>query len=298
MSPIPRTSSKRIWTSAVLLSLLLHLGILSTLNLWNYSAINDVQDNPPEPILFHFSPETRKLPPKSFTELPEDRVDTAPEFPDFLSNIDSRARDQATSDINTSMSQMDGRTEIPQVDMRDAVESPPERSPTKSPEERSDELLSAFRELRQLAPQVLPNNPTPVAEDIGQEALSNPEGNVTLMGDVSLNTAEWVFGKWMKSFRRKVIRVWDAPYAFDLGMMEGWTFVEIEVARSGRLLRCEVLDENGHESLRISSVNAIESAGPYEAFPARVIEETLTLRIKMIYSHYSRPMNSSPRGAR
>ncbi|MBC8366814.1 hypothetical protein H8E52_05320 [bacterium] len=288
---MPTTSSKWIWSSAFLLALMLHLGIFLAIEALPEAEARVAVAAPP-PIEFVFAPEPEAKTPRQFTELPDDRADTPPDLAEFLSNVDSRARNPESGREDQTLPQLDGRTEIPQLDMAPPAEEPAKTQVDKS-EARRGELLEAYRDFKQEDPM----SPSPQAQDYKQEALSNADGSVSLVGDVSMNTAAWVFGEWMKSFRRKVMRVWDAPYAFNLGMIEGWTFVELEVGRNGRLIRCDVLDETGHESLRISSVNAIQTAGPYDHFPDRVPEETLTLRIKMIYSHYQNNPNPSRRGA-
>jgi hypothetical protein len=291
MSPMPTSSSKWIWSSAFVLALILHFGIFLAVEALPEAPVPAAKETPP-PIEFVFAPEPELKTPTQFTELPDDRADTPPEQADFLSNVDSRARNSEPGEEDQTLPQMDGRTEIPQLDMNTAAEEAREAQDDMIEEQRG-ELLEAYRDFKQEDPRP----PVPEPQDFRQEALSNADGSVSLVGDVSMNTATWVFGEWMKSFRRKVMRVWDAPYAFSLGMIEGWTFVELEVGRNGRLIRCDVLDETGHESLRISSVNAIQTAGPYDRFPDRVPEDTLTLRIKMIYSHYQNNPNPSRRGA-
>ncbi len=291
MSPMPQTSSPRVWSAAFLLSILLHLAVWWGVEMLPPPAVA-APEEPAPPIRFVFAPESET--PRQFVELPEDRAETSPERADFLSNVDSRARNPEPTSETENLPNMEGRAEIPQLDMAPTPEEaaePVEESPT---EARRGELLEAYRDFKRRDPAP----PSPLPQEYRQEALSNADGSVSLVGDVSMNTAAWVFGDWMKDFRRKVMRVWDAPYAFDLGMIQGWTLVELEVGRNGRLIRCDALDEDGHESLRISSLNAISSAGPYDRFPESVPEETLTLRIKMIYSHYAKSPNSSPRGAR
>jgi hypothetical protein len=132
-----------------------------------------------------------------------------------------------------------------------------------------------------------PHAGAPGDADINQEGMASPEGNVRLLGNVSLNTTAWVYGFWMQRFRRAVEAHWNAPYAFKIGVIRGWTLVGLEVSRTGELLKLEVLDEEGHWSLRDASVAAIQAAAPFEPLPADAPEQTLRLQIRMTYTDYS-----------
>jgi hypothetical protein len=126
------------------------------------------------------------------------------------------------------------------------------------------------------------------SSDILQEAMSNPDGNVQLYGDISLNTIAWDYAPWLQEFRRRVIQRWRAPYGYYLGVIYGWTLVELEIARSGELLRMEVLGEDGHESLKNASVGVLRAAKPYRQLPDHFPEESLILQIKLVYPEHSR----------
>jgi len=295
MSPILPAPDRRAWVLALALSPLWHLVLVFLVPSCGMAAPPEAgEEAAPEPLAFFFAPEPPEPEPRRFVELPEERAETAPEKADFLGNVDSRARDEQGGGEG-NLPRLEGRAEFLQLPMEsaghDTDEGPAERE---IPYDAEGEGASA--PARTPPPRTQAQGPA--REEIRQEALSNEDGSVQLLGEVSANTAAWVFGEWMKSFRRKVMRNWDAPYAFDLGMLEGWTLVEIEVDRRGRLLRCKVLEEQGHESLRISSVNALETSAPFEAFPEKVPEPTLTLRIKMIYSNYPSSPPSQGRGAR
>jgi hypothetical protein len=122
----PRDQSTA-WTMAVVAALLTHVILLAGVE------ILGVFDPPPQ------RPELRKAidivfptpppaadeadasnEPTQFSELPEDRADLSPDNPDFLSNVDSRARDRATADNESDLPRMEGESEAPHV----ALEEP------------------------------------------------------------------------------------------------------------------------------------------------------------------------------
>ncbi len=314
-----------VWTVALLVALLLHAAGLLGLRRWDpaAAALRDAAPAP-EPLQFVFAPETAAPPaaPREFTELPADRAQEAPERADFLSNIDSRARDAAPGGEDATLPASEGRVDFPQVAMaagetaapqpqprgEEAPASEPEVPPEEPPLERATARDATLEPRAVLPRQGLPTGEDPLAPyrrfdpaalvapfpqsgapgdaDIAQEAMNNADGNVRLLGDVSLNTTAWVYGYWMQRFRRAVESHWHAPYAFQIGMIKGWTLVGLEVSRTGALIQLEVLAEEGHWTLRDASVAAIQAAAPFEPLPADAPEQSLRLQIRMIYTDY------------
>ncbi len=338
---MPNAGDKRsrsgIWILAACLSLLVHVGAIigvRSLGLATPAPAAAVAERPIE-LVFMPEPETADSP-NTFTELPDDRQDEAPERADFLSNVQSRARDLIPGAGTSRLPGSDGLSEAPHLAMRPgsaaglaelrrsdelATEPQPEpateeereadseetsRKPEDSPQSGylslSDEIaavLEAQRAEETIADPLVNfrrreperESPQPVAfgqGDYYQEALANPGGNVSLIGDISMNTTAWINGFWMQRFQRDVSAMWVAPYAFGLGIIHGWTSVELEVDRSGELLRLVVLDESGHYTLKDASVRAIRDAAPFMALPDEFPEETFTVQLKMIYADYSR----------
>ena len=100
------------------------------------------------------------------------------------------------------------------------------------------------------------------------------------MTDVVLKTEDLT-----KRFGRKLMAAWIAPPAYYLGVLKegGWTVVEMEIARSGQVLRMDVLEEQGHPSLILAATSALRSISPMEALPADFPEKTLILRVRLVY---------------
>lgn len=120
-------------------------------------------------------------------------------------------------------------------------------------------------------------------DDVPQEGMNNPTGNVQLFGDISLNTVAWDFAPWLQRFRRDFYRSWVAPYAYYLGLIEGDHVVEVEIAPDGELLRVDVISEQGHESLREATVGNFRGIAPYQPLPDDFPEPTLRMTVHVFY---------------
>lgn len=235
--------------------------------------------------------------PRLFTELPADRADEKPDQPDFLSNVDSRARDDAPGG-EESLPRMEGESDAPQVEMADASSAresapsvpAPEPDPAPSPEPQGVEPTPAL-------PAVLrtpePESPEPETElsvrslaslDVRQQAMRNPAGNAALSGDISLSTTAWEYAPWLQAFRRTVTERWLPPVAYRMGLIDGWVLARVEVAPDGTLLHVEVLDQDvGNPSLTDAVVYALKAPAPYHKLPAGFPDPSLVLTIRFVY---------------
>jgi hypothetical protein len=336
-----------VWALAVILTLLLHVGVVIAARVLRPLSPDPSVTPDPGIINLVFIPEAEATSqePSFFTELPPDRAGEKPERPDFLSNVDSRARDSEPGGEDESLPSLEGKSEAPHVRMDagspDAPDDGPEEGATAGraaesgespegggdvprPEDRADPLsesaeptdappqtddadpeapaVSAPSPMSPRSPLFLDDRPVYSRREGGdsagedddrpgagssdsyQEEMSNPDGNVFPYGDVSsLSTVAWDYAPWLQQFGRDIKQRWRVPYAYYLGVIHGWTQIEIEVARNGDLLRMDVLGEQGHESLKNSSVGVLRAAMPYRPLPDHFPEESLILRIKLIY---------------
>lgn len=319
VSPTPSVSTRSRWMLSLVLALLLHVGVLVGLDLVPWLEPSFVEASAPEPIELVFSPETDPASetddPDYFTELPEDRADVAPDRADALSNVDSRARDRAEGGQDEGLPQLQGEGESPEValePLQARVVPLSEATETPSPEDgRGQEEAVPEGETR---PVEETGDPPPLdvarqdpfeelvrrtferegeAEillevkgnsDIYQEEMKNPVGNVALFGDITLNTVAWAYAPWLQRFRRDFVRNWSAPYAYyPLGLIHGYSLVELEISPDGKLLRLDLLEEEGHESLAESSIASMRATAPFASLPKDFPEPTLILRVKLIY---------------
>jgi outer membrane biosynthesis protein TonB len=118
-----------------------------------------------------------------------------------------------------------------------------------------------------------------------QPEMAHPAGNATDLGDVSLNTIAWDYAPWLQRFGSTLRERWFPPPAYLMGILKegGWALIEVEISRSGKLLRLELLDQQGHPSLTRAAESALRAMAPIEPLPADFPEPTLILRIRMIY---------------
>jgi hypothetical protein len=301
-----RGANSRTWTIAWLLALALHVLVFVGVQTQPRWLVGTPPEARPEPIQLTFveppSATAAQRGPTTFTELPEDRADEAPERADFLSNVTSRARDRAPGGDAQSLPRMSGVNDAPSVAMESG--EAPKPTGTQAEPQAQQRQFGAEGGVAQFmnksdapgtttkpgnaAPSgnLFMNDPSdPGNSDIRQGEMDNPEGNADLTGDVSLNTIEWEWAPWIKRFGRRLMRVWVAPPAYSYGLLKegGWIVAEIEIARSGEVLRMDVLEERGHESLINSATSALRRTAPMEPLPANFPEPTLILRVRLVY---------------
>lgn len=327
-----------IWAVSVILAVVLHLGIVIGTRALRPFSPSPALALEPEPIQVVFAPEptgAQSQEPSFFSELPPNRADERPDNPDFLSNVDSRARDEKPGGSAESLPAMTGESESPHVRLDPAAQAsasaqeqqetpayPPGAQEPSQAEEPAEEdraapvppdgigteqrivsdmnalsrqsqrklnqpLRDFFRE-SQASDESAPSSLTEGASDRYQDSMSNPLGNALLSGGISLNTIAWDYAPWLQRFIRDVEQRWRAPYAYYLGVISGWTLVELEVAPSGELIRMEALDEQGHASLKNASLAALRAAAPYRPLPSDFPQDSLILRIKLIYPERKR----------
>ncbi len=231
--------------------------------------------------------------PPFFSELPPDRAGEAPKKPDVLSNVTSSARDRISGG-DTDTPRMQGESDAPTVKL--APEKKSSSSAAASPQQPTEQVG-----LRAADSRVAPQKPdgealVRVPEDearrgslgnsgIDQPEMAHPAGNATFLGDVSLNTIAWDYAPWLQRFGMQLRERWYAPPAYSYGILKegGWALIEVEITRSGKVLRLDLRDEQGHPSLIRAAHSALRSMAPIEPLPADFPEPTLILRIRMVY---------------
>ncbi len=302
---------RRGWLVAWAVALLLH-ALLILVILWLRVPVA-ASARIPEAQVMHvtLSPEaTPPEPPRAFTELPKDRADSPPKKADLLSNVTSRARDREPGgdsdrprnrgESDAAVVPLDEQASAQPPSAAAAQRSPPaeprepalERADSRGQDSRADaraESTMVARSIltppRMLSEGVIRVNPGSLGgADIRQPGMDSDD-NAGLTGDVSLNTTAWEYAPWMERFGRQLMDHWVAPLVYSMGVLKegGWCVLEVEISRSGDILRLDVLDKQGHYSLTQAAVSAVRSLAPVEKLPADFPEKTLVLRLRMIY---------------
>ena len=294
---------RRQWVIAWGLTVALHALVVILVQSGRHWTATPRPAPQPEPLHLTFvgAPPAAKIEPRSpstFTELPSNRADLAPKHADFLSNVTSRARDNVPGG-NQALPRMNGDIDAPSVAMQPGKVAPaPTNTPTpqdaQQPTAAEQKLASDAAGSARVVPSrpmVLrdpgPSNPPamPGSSDIHQGEMDNPNGNAELTGETSLSTTAWEYAPWMQRFGRRLMANWIAPAAYYMGILRegGWTTVEMEIARSGQVLRMDILEQQGHPSLTTAAVGALHTISPMEALPADFPDKTLILRVRLIY---------------
>jgi hypothetical protein len=315
MAPRKNQPDRKAWLIAWALTVALHAA--GALGFRNLAPIQPTQAavQRPEPVQLVFSqsgPRSRKDDsPHFFSELPPDRADAPPAKADFLSNVTSRARDRVPGG-DAGLPRMQGEGDAPTVALEPggsptppAVASSPAPKPadravspaTPSPQPGATHERNPSEAGAQAAPQQKPSEDRPQEAknaasnnagahfDIHQMEMDHPEGNAGLTGDISLNTTAWNYAPWLMRFRMQLLQRWIAPPAYYYGIIKdgGWAVIEIEISRSGKLMRLQLLEQQGHPSLITAAEAAVRSMSPIEPLPDDFPEPTLVLRLRMIY---------------
>jgi len=124
--------------------------------------------------------------------------------------------------------------------------------------------------------------------DFDQLEQGRIDANVNLDGDFSLNTYEWNFAPWMRRFVNDLHRSWIAPYAYRLGIIDGYTRIRLVVERDGRPSSMEIFAREGHESLHTASIAALRAFAPYAPLPPDFPEDQLVILLGLHYPAWKR----------
>ncbi len=276
----PGESDRKEWLIAWALALALH--VVAVLILAMFVKLTPARSDMPEPVDLVMLTDD----PRNFTEQPADRAGEAPEHPDALSNVTTQAKDLDPGG-DATLPRMLGPSDVPQVNLNPKASPPIPTTTPPTPRETDPGMQSAPQPSSGAA---LPTPPGVAGNsDIPQPGMDNPDGNAGLSGDVSLSTTDWDYSPWLQYFGRELMRRWIAPPAYYLGLLKdgGWAQIEMEITPAGKVLRCDLVGQQGHPSLILAAQSAVRSMNPVEPLPKDFPEPTLTLRIRMIYPKYS-----------
>ena len=107
------------------------------------------------------------------------------------------------------------------------------------------------------------------------------------LGGVALNTYAWDFAYYILDMKKRLRENTFPPVAFSrFGMISGETVLTFRVWPDGSASDVTVIGYEGHKTLMETSVDAVNSASPFQPLPDDFPEEYLELRWTFIYFVY------------
>ena len=278
---------KRIYTIAFFISLLLHIifVIIFTKDLFIIDLTPEEKDLPEEVTVVF--PENK---PKTIVEN-INKNDEVPDDSDFLSDFNSRARNERLLKDIANQPMSEGN--IPeanltrpnlQTELREQFQTKKFSKDALINKDISTNQASTFNEQSQLMQESNIANQQSTNNNYNQKEFSADQ-----LGDISLSTYAWEWAPYINAFKRKLYSVWFTPPAYHrLGLIYGQTIIRFTITKEGNISNYEVLEHQGHESLERSSVNAITAVFPFKPLPENFPEESLTITARLIYPNLRR----------
>jgi outer membrane biosynthesis protein TonB len=116
----------------------------------------------------------------------------------------------------------------------------------------------------------------------------NRQSRVPVGSDFALSTYDWNWAPYLKELKRKIESNIYPPPAFYMDLARGRTFLRFKIMKDGTIREFEVIGFSGHESLKNTSVKAIESSLPFLPLPSDFPDEFLELRVGFYYNEFNR----------
>ena len=268
---------------AIVLSVFFHIAVIYMIDFfdWLNSKLDTIPESAPTQMTVVF-PENKPDDPKTIVEN-QNENDIIPDDSKLLSDKNSQARNPNITDINIKNTpKSDGN-----VDNQN-LSSPILNEKTFRPNNKP------FSRNALTGKQIDPNKNREEYQENPQDSQQAREGSnqrfqqkhfsVEEVGALSLSTYAWEWAPYINKLKRKHARVWFAPPAYSrLGLIYGQTVIVFEIARNGSLVRAEIIDHRGHESLETASFGSIKAIFPFLPLPENFPDETLTITATLIY---------------
>lgn len=269
--------------AAFILSVLLHivfLGFLDRQN-WLFYEPPDNEQPIPEEVTFVY-PENKPIKKKPREVVQNmNETDEVPTDASLLSDRNSKARNPEKSGQLSQTPMSKGNTPFQNLSGAQAKKSfSPKRNKTFNKDAlRGSSAKTPTEEYREQLQRAATS-----ADSIPTNQMFNQKNfSVDNIGAITLSTYKWNWAPYLHKMKAKLARVAIPPIAFYMGLIHGKTVVIYEVGKEGQLLNLRVLDHQGHESLRVSSINAFESLFPFLPLPEDFPDETLTIVFTLVY---------------
>jgi hypothetical protein len=282
----------------IIASILLHILFFA---LWEAGLIldlfNDKKKLVPvdsQPIVLDLvPPASEQSRPREVIETPEDaKVVEKQDKANFLSDKNALARNSETNpnlDIGEAFSRGDLEShELPQQEGPRGKTLDPPKTDTPKPEEKQQpeqkpESADVYANI--LKPlQNTPSLPLGIQERLPTVRHNNQTSRTEDMGGLSFNTYDWDYAPYMLMLKNRIQRNIFPPPAFaQLGLIDGDTLLRFKIYPNGEMRDLAILGFNGHESLMITSKNAVVSSAPFPGLPQNFPEPYLEVTGKFIY---------------
>jgi len=297
-----KSRERNTYATSVVLSILLHILLLFLIGLFQLLSPSVQAQPEAQPIVLEFEQPAQPKPPpiQQQQPLPEKLYEVV-ENPnaDKQKALDgsllaAQSSRSAAPDISKPESSQAPKTK-PELSNEVTLPSEASSSAEKAPEEAfdMDGTIEAFlrknqpRFSKKLLTQNKKNNTGSSQNSAQSEAgYVQTEFDAEFVGEMRFNTYEWDWAPWWLKFREKLIRFWvlNVPSMYNrLGLIDGRTYVTIQIDQDGKLIQYKINEHIGHESLYHSSVGTIEGVFPFKALPPDFPEEFLELNFVMIY---------------
>ena len=235
-----------------------------------------------------------------FVEVPrQDRSEKLPEQTPLLSDRHSVARDMPESSLPSSylpyseglMDEARDRQTTPGSSGPDDLSENDEAHAEQS--ESPDQLDLAFWEMKNATDfmnrsdldgsQARSREEAVYGRPSSDIQLENRQVSAVERGNFQLSTYEWDFAPYMADFKRRVESNIFPPPAWDLGMVEGRTVLNIRIMRDGSLELLKVERYDGSELLRDTNLRAVQLSAPFQPLPDHFPDPHLDIRYLFLW---------------
>ncbi len=281
---------RRILLFAILLSLLLHIFIFFILDKekWLVFSMEKEKETFPQELTFLFPENKPDDEPKQVVENINEN-ELMPDKSNLLSDKNSRARNPVRTNEISDLPSSTGNTPYPDFSAPSSQPSMSQPAPYRRFDSRAltnntpgqDKIRTDSEKEREEQDEAKKSS---VASSGANQLLDQKKFSVEEVGALSLSTYQWEWAPYIHALKEKLGRVWYAPTAYyRLGLIHGYSIITFEIDRSGEIIRMELVQHEGHESLQISSTEAIKALFPFLPLPESFPENTLTITAKLVY---------------
>ncbi|MEA2063893.1 MAG: hypothetical protein U9P14_09370, partial [Gemmatimonadota bacterium] len=116
----------------------------------------------------------------------------------------------------------------------------------------------------------------------------NRQSQAPVGSDFRLSTYNWNWAPYLKELKKRIMSNIYPPPAFYMGIAHGRTFLRFKIMPDGTITNFELLTYTGHESLKSTSVNAIEGSIPFLPLPSDFPEDHLGITAGFFYNEFIR----------